>query len=32
VDRPPELTGSTQTLWAGPGRESWLLLPVIPGG
>jgi uncharacterized protein len=30
VDRPPELTGSTQTLWAGPGRESWLLLPVIP--
>jgi predicted acyl esterase len=30
VDRPAELTGSTQTLWAGPGRESWLLLPVIP--
>jgi hypothetical protein len=30
VDRPPELTGSTQTLWAGPGRESFLLLPVIP--
>jgi uncharacterized protein len=32
VDRPPELTGSTQTLWAGPGRESWVLLPVIPPG
>jgi uncharacterized protein len=30
VDRPPDLIGSTQTLWAGPGRESWLLLPVIP--
>jgi uncharacterized protein len=30
ADRPPELTGSTQTLWAGPGRESFLLLPVIP--
>jgi predicted acyl esterase len=30
VDRPPELTGSTQTLWAGPERQSWLLLPVIP--
>jgi predicted acyl esterase len=30
VDRPPDLTGSTQTLWASPGRESWLLLPVIP--
>jgi len=30
VDRPPELTGSTQTLWAGPGRESFVLLPVIP--
>jgi len=29
-DRPPELTGSSQTLWAGPGRESFLLLPVIP--
>jgi predicted acyl esterase len=37
TDRPPELTGSTQTLWAstptlwaGPDRRSWLLLPVIP--
>jgi uncharacterized protein len=30
VDRPPELIGSTQTLWAGPERQSWLLLPVIP--
>ena len=30
TDRPPELTGSTQTLWSGPGRESFLLLPVIP--
>jgi len=30
VDRPPELTGSSQVLWAGPGRESSLLLPVIP--
>jgi len=24
------MTGSSQTLWAGPGRESFLLLPVIP--
>ena len=32
VDRPPDLTTSTQTLWHGPGRESYLLLPVIPGG
>jgi hypothetical protein len=30
ADRPPELTSSTQTLWSGPGRESFLLLPVIP--
>jgi hypothetical protein len=30
ADRPPELTGSSQTLWSGPGRESYLLLPVIP--
>jgi uncharacterized protein len=29
-DRPPWLTGSTQTLWSGPWRESSLLLPVIP--
>jgi predicted acyl esterase len=29
VDRPPWLTGSTQTLWAGPDRQAWLLLPVI---
>jgi predicted acyl esterase len=32
VDRPAHLTASTQTLWHGPGRESYLLLPVIPGG
>ena len=32
VDRPPELTTSRQTLWHGPGRESYLLLPVIPAG
>jgi uncharacterized protein len=32
VDRPAHLTASTQTLWQGPGRESYLLLPVIPGG
>jgi hypothetical protein len=32
ADRPPHLTASTQTLWHGPGRESYLLLPVIPGG
>jgi hypothetical protein len=32
VDRPPDLTASTQTLWHGPGQESYLLLPVIPGG
>jgi predicted acyl esterase len=30
VDRPPELTGSTQTLWAGPDYASRLLLPIIP--
>jgi uncharacterized protein len=30
VDRPPELATSRQTLWHGPGRESYLLLPVIP--
>ena len=30
ADRPPELTGSTQTLWAGEGRDAFLLLPVIP--
>jgi predicted acyl esterase len=32
VDRPPPLTTSTQTLWHGPGRRSYLLLPVIPDG
>lgn len=32
ADRPPELTGSTQTLWAGRDHESYLLLPVIPAG
>ena len=31
LDRPPELTGATHTLWAGPGRLPYLLLPVIPG-
>ncbi len=30
VDRPPDLATSRQTLWHGPGRESYLLLPVIP--
>jgi uncharacterized protein len=30
VDRPAELTSSSQTLWAGPGRASSVLLPVIP--
>ncbi|MGE5134696.1 MAG: CocE/NonD family hydrolase [Gemmatimonadota bacterium] len=29
-DRPPGLTGSTQTLWAGPQQQPFLLLPVIP--
>ena len=32
ADRPKELTTSRQTLWHGPGRESYLLLPVIPAG
>jgi predicted acyl esterase len=32
VDRPPQLTHSTQTLWHGPSRQSYLLLPVIPAG
>jgi predicted acyl esterase len=32
LDRPPHLTHSTQTLWHGPGRRSYLLLPVIPAG
>jgi uncharacterized protein len=32
VDRPPDLATSRQTLWHGPGRESFLLLPVIPAG
>jgi predicted acyl esterase len=31
ADRPPAITGSTQTLWTRPGREAYLLLPVIPG-
>jgi predicted acyl esterase len=30
LDRPPELTGATHTLWAGPGRQPYLLLPIIP--
>jgi predicted acyl esterase len=29
-DRPPAITGSRQTLWAGGAREAYLLLPVIP--
>ena len=32
LDRPAELTGGTQTLWAGPQRQPYLLLPVIPPG
>ena len=32
VDRPPRLATSTQTIWHGPGRQSYLLLPVIPDG
>jgi predicted acyl esterase len=31
VDRPPELAGSIQTLFTGPRRPAYLLLPVIPG-
>jgi uncharacterized protein len=30
-DRPPAVTGSTQTLWTGGTRQAYLLLPVIPG-
>jgi uncharacterized protein len=30
-DRPPELTGSTQTLWTGPEHQSFVLLPVVTG-
>ena len=29
-DRPPAITGSSQTLWAGGTRPAHLLLPVIP--
>jgi uncharacterized protein len=29
-DRPPAITGSSQTLWAGGARDAYLLLPVIP--
>ena len=29
-DRPPDIFGGKTTLHAGPGRESYLLLPVIP--
>ncbi len=32
ADRPPPLTTGTHTLWHGPGRPSYLLLPVIPDG
>jgi uncharacterized protein len=31
ADRTPELTDSAQTLWTGGGRQSYVLLPVIPG-
>jgi len=31
-DRPAGLTGSRQTLWTGPERQSYVLLPVIPVG
>jgi predicted acyl esterase len=31
ADRPAELTGSTQTLWADSGRTPFLLLPVVTG-
>ncbi len=30
LDRPPGLATSTQALWAGPDRQAYLLLPVIP--
>jgi len=29
-DRPPEVFGGDNTLHAGPGRESYVLLPVVP--
>jgi hypothetical protein len=29
-DRPPAITGSSQTLWTGGARDAYLLLPVIP--
>jgi hypothetical protein len=29
-DRPPEIFGGENTLHAGPGRESYVLVPVIP--
>jgi hypothetical protein len=29
-DRPPAVTGSTQTRWTGGTRPAYLLLPVIP--
>jgi uncharacterized protein len=29
-DRPPAVTGSTQTLWTGEAHPAYLLLPVIP--
>lgn len=31
-DRDPALYGGTSTILTGPGRESWLLLPLIPPG
>lgn len=29
-DRGPEVAESTQTLWTGPDREAYVLLPVVP--
>jgi hypothetical protein len=29
-DRPPEVFGGKVTLYSGEGRESYLLLPIIP--
>ena len=30
-DRPSDIFGGKVTLYAGGGRESYLLLPIIPG-
>ena len=29
-DRPPDIFGGRTTIHAGPGRESYLLLPIVP--